>query len=137
MGTTLAAIPLTDGVPQITAGVQILTASITPKSVTNKIRAHFSGVFSGDVGGRAVIVALFDGSANALKSRLVTVVAPGYLDNISFDVEHVPGVTTEKTYSVRFGRGQSDFTASVNGTTGGRFLGESIGCTLTLEEIAA
>ncbi|MBC3540670.1 hypothetical protein ACFSC6_12330 [Rufibacter sediminis] len=137
-GTTLAQIPLDNSKPQITEGVEILSATITPKKTTNKIRATVSGMFSTDVGGVSTVIALFDGGSDALKTTAITAPAAGYIMSVAFDLVYTPGVTTAKTFSVRVGRGQPTFTVHLNGVNGvGMFFNGSSKWTLTLEEIAA
>lgn len=117
-------IPFDNTVPQNTEGAQILSASITPMSASNRIRASvfLQATCSTDFMG---IAALFrSDSANAIASSH---------SNISgmfrdFAVEQVAGVTSTLTYTVRVG--------SVTGAiTFNDYLGGSQRCVLILEEV--
>ncbi len=130
-------IPLDGSTPQNTEGVQILSASITPKSVTNKIRATVT--IQGTVGTtNTFIAALFrNATAGALRSAAMTVVA-NYLGTMVFRFEDVPGSVSAQTYYVRAGS-ISGVTAYVNynGVAADPLGANGMGCMLVLEEIKA
>lgn len=124
--TLSVAIPSDNTIPQNTEGTEILTASITPKSATNRVRVRFQG-FAGPSGNVIMTVALFrDSIANALTA---TANAGDATENIPLEFEHVPGTTSQVTYKIRAGTGSG--TMAFNALYGG--VGRA---TLVLEEIA-
>ena len=128
------AIPLDDSIPQNTEGTQILSISHTPRSTTNIIRLRFTGIFSVNAG--VGIAAVFSSaSANALRAAVTSVTAGDTRHPFVMEVEHVPGVTTALTYSVRVGANAGN-TLRMNGYSAGRELGGAMGAVLILEEIA-
>lgn len=130
-----AIIPLDDTIPQIGEGTQLLTLTITPKSVTSKIRIRFSATI-----GRLAstdpmcIVSLFNGATNAIYAMsgnvygTLNVFAGGYQDS--------PATTSPITYTVRFGP-TSAVTVYANGAAGARYLGGSSKASMVIEEIKA
>jgi hypothetical protein len=145
------AIPLDDTIPQITEGTEVVTASITPASTSNRIRARFSCMVAGNGGiAQHAIAALFqDATANALCARAVKVVDDSktylspcnpcnYLGNavvaqLVLEWEWVPATVSAITARIRVG-GNSG-TIRLNGTTGARYFGGVSAATLVLEEI--
>jgi len=130
-------IPIDDTIPQITEGTQILTASITPKSTTNKLRIRFRA--EAVVDGTApqnIVWAIFNGGANAIRAGVATIGATGAVLTLSGEVEYVPGVTTAQTITVRIG-GASGRLVRLNGSSAGRLLGGASAATLIVEEIKA
>jgi hypothetical protein len=127
-------IPEDDTVPTISEGTQILSAAITPKSTTNRVRVRFSGQAVTDTNTR-VIVAIFSGSS-CIAARIITPSGVATAFEISQEVEHVPGVTTATTYTVRIGPAAAA-NVRMNGGTGGRLFGGASKATLIVEEIAA
>lgn len=126
-------IPFDDTIPQNTEGTQILSVTLTPKSVTSRVRLRFQGQIVG--GFVNYIAAIFSSaSSNALRSGWATLDS-SYAGPLVLEHEYVPGVTTTLTFSVRIGT-QSGTTMRLNGTSGGRLFGGSAGATLVVEEIA-
>ena len=129
-------IPLDDTIPQNTEGTEIVTAAITPASVTNRIAVRFKGE-GALASGSHLIAALFqDSVANALSTGTNRV--PATASNqipVSLDFEHVPGTVNAITYKIRVGADSG--TARMNGSTSARRFGGTSLCTLILEEIKA
>ena len=128
------AIPIDDTVPEITEGTQILSASITPTSNTNKIRILFQGACS--LNNNAGIAALFRNLTTAAIAS-----SGGYSVNstlnpatIVIDFIDSPATTSATTYSIRVG---SSTVVRMNGSYLARFLGGSMRSTLVLQEIKA
>ncbi|ARM12140.1 MULTISPECIES: hypothetical protein [Rhizobium] len=141
--TLTAVIPRDDTAPQITEGTEILTLTITPKSVTNKLRCRFRGQVSRSAAG-TVIAAIFatgtsiNGTAADARNAVgVTVVSADQAFMSSVEVDFVPGITTAVTISVRVGPDAVAGTARLNGSTAGRLLGGVSAATLVVEEIKA
>lgn len=128
-------IPLDDSIPQIGEGTEIVTASITPKSATNKLRIRFRGVASTNTTNGACIVALFqDATGNAIAS---SVVSGGSSDlmNVALEFEMTSGTTSSTTFRIRVGRSINSYTLRLNGSTSARYFGGKMGATLVIEEI--
>lgn len=129
-------IPADDTIPQNTEGTQIISVSFTPKSTTSRVRLRFSGEFTMAAAGTTA-AALFSGaSANALAARTKTVTAGSNREQLYVETEHVPGVTTAITYSVRVGP-LTAVAARFNGTSAAREFGGTEVASLVIEEIAA
>lgn len=145
-------IPRDDTIPQNTEGTEIVTATITPASASNRVRVSFTGfVHNGDENTTVTaIAALFrDSIANALHATSVTVVnaITVFINSVdsrsdffqdlailSFVFEHSPATTSPTTYKVRVGPHQGD-PVFMNGLSSGRLFGGVAAATLTLQEI--
>lgn len=132
--TLATVIPVDDTIPQSTEGIQILTASLTPSSTTNKVRVRFKGQAVIDTAGANFSAALFVNSGtSAVRAAFMTVPGTSQAEEISFEFEHVPGATTAQTYAVRVGPSLGN--ARMNGGTAGRIFGGTSAATLVLEEV--
>lgn len=128
-------IPTDNTVPLITEGTQILSAVITPKSVTNKLRIRFNGqvVLPASL---SACYAIFDGNT-CLSAGYVNNPAASVLgNNFIGAVEFVPGALTARTITVRVGPGGAG-TLRMNGTTAAPVFGGKEVATLLVEEIKA
>jgi hypothetical protein len=135
--TTLStAIPIDDTIPQNTEGTQILSASITPKTTTNRIRARFQGflVGSAGAGGTAAAALFVNSGANALATSAAAHDG-GNLRAIILEHEFVPGSTSAQTLAIRVGGNATILMNSTNGSS--RAFGGVAAATLVLEEIVA
>lgn len=127
-------IAINDSVPTNTAGTQILSATITPSSSTARIRARVTGFGTVATAPGSLIAILFSSlSANALRTTASTISAAAVLGDINMEFEHVPGVTSAVTYTVRAGSNSGN--AYFNGATSGRYFGGTSAVTLVLEEV--
>lgn len=129
-------IPFDDTIPQITEGTEILSAQITPKATTHRIRVRFNG-FAGGSNGDDLTAAIFlNGAANAICAGAFTV--SNNNDNISMtlEFEHSPNSTSQQTYTIRVGP-RTNNPMRMNGTTAARKFGGTARSTLILEEIKA
>lgn len=128
-------IPLDDTIPQNTEGTEILSASITPKSATNRVRARFQGIGGSSASGKYIIAALFkDSTADALCTSTSTQVSNDVPTPVILECEFVPGDTSAHTYKIRVGP-DSAATIRMNGDDDTRYFGGSARATLILEEI--
>jgi hypothetical protein len=129
-------IPTDDTIPQVGEGDQIVTATITPKSLTNKIRARFN-CFAGPSGDGIIIVSALFSSLSADAIDVVAIAAGGggadVYQNHSLEVEHVPGSVAALTYQVRMGCSSGSY--RINGSFAARKFGGAARATLILEEI--
>lgn len=136
--TLLASAPaMADTIPQNTHGTEILSASITPKSATNRVRLRFQGFCVPTTGGGDVVIYAFSSlSSNALNAKAIYQVTATGRTECVLEVAHVPGVTTPVTYSIRIGSTAGTLTMNANAPSS-RIFGGAAKATLIVEEIAA
>lgn len=130
-------IPADDSIPQVGEGTQILSVSIAPKSITNRVRVRAEvpmGLPSGASG--IGCIALFrNGGTNAIDARFPRLV-DGFGNYCAvLEFEHVPGSTSAQTYTIR--AGGASFDVYVNADLNGRLGGGVSRATLIVEEIVA
>lgn len=130
------AIPFDDTIPQNTEGTEILTAAITPRSSTNRIRIRFIGWGSVDTTTTTIGSALFiDSTANAIAVNWVTNTGTTSVYPVAIEYEEAAGSVSSRTYRVRVG--PSSGTLRMNGTPAAR-RGGGVGlCSLVVEELKA
>ncbi|MFN9113683.1 MAG: hypothetical protein ACK5XN_26740, partial [Bacteroidota bacterium] len=131
-------LPFDDTIPQNTEGTQILSASITPKTTTNRVRVRFTAMFgTANAGGGHCSAAFFlNSTVNAIHATTAYVAATSVAASISEEWEFVPGATSAQTIAVRVGG--NGFTMAVNGVDGStRRFGGVAAATLVLQEIVA
>ncbi|WP_247337463.1 carbohydrate-binding protein [Bradyrhizobium sp. 147] len=129
-----AIIPTDDTVPQSDEGAEILAASITPKSTTNKLRVRFSGECA-PTNADNIIAALFLNSETAARAARYCTQPAGFGNLIMVEHEFVPGATTTQTVHVRVGAAVGPI--RFNGNASGRLFGGVNRTTLVIEEIVA
>lgn len=135
VATTTSLIPYDDTIPQISEGVEALTATITPKSAANVLRIDVSLQLSPSVQS-GVIAALFkDAGANALAAG-VSVAGAGSNAQVVISCFVAAGSTSAQTFRVRMGM-VSAGTLTLNGTGGTRRFGGVSASTITITEIKA
>lgn len=131
-------IPFDDTIPQITEGTQILSASITPKSVNNRVRVRFEGWGYAANNGDAIVAALFlNGGVNAVATAMSGVnffAGANACGPIVLEYEFVPASMAAQTLTLRVGGTVG--TVRMNGNTLGRRFGGTARATLVVEEIA-
>jgi hypothetical protein len=131
--TDITAVIGTGTLPTTSNGVQILTASITPNSSSNKVLAIFNGW--GTSSYYSVVASLFRGST------LVNYQQQTSQGNLSFAfnmaILDAPASTSAQTYSVRIGvAGTGGTNLRFNGSaTGTLYGGAASAATLILQEI--
>ncbi len=128
-------LPYDDTIPQSGEGVEIMTASITPKTVASRVRITFNGIVGTSGGGTIFsVVALFqDSVANALDAVAALTSASNCM-TLSLIFEHSPATVSSVTYKIRVGPGSAG-TMRVNGEYNARKFGGSARSTLVVEEI--
>lgn len=130
-------IPGDDTIPQNTEGVEFLTATITPKSASNKLRVKFQGVVSIGATDGAAAVALFrDSTANAISAAIVWISIGTGASQIVIEKEVTANSTSSTTFKLRAGN-SAGVTVRFNGQTSGRLFGGVMATTLVIEEIQA
>lgn len=128
-----ATIPLNDNKPQISAGTQILSVAITPKTATNKLIIRVVLRYCGNTG--YPIAALFQNSDVDALAAGIGGGAGGIYNELSF--EHVMvGGSGAQTFTVRVGAAGAG-NLYLNGDATARKLGGVSACTLSITEIAA
>jgi hypothetical protein len=136
-------IPWDDTIPQSNEGTEILTASITPKLATSRVRVLFSCQVSCPSGNPSyAIAALFrDSGADALRAvyttgrRILGGDAHDFQPILTLAYEDSPATTSQVTYKIRVGANNSNIHLNGNSQSG-RIFGGTSAATLILEEIA-
>lgn len=129
------AIPTDDTIPQVTEGTQILSATITPKSTTNRIRVQFTGSISASANLYVSAAVFVNGGTNAVYATFTTVQGNNLATTIALDYSYVPASTSAQAITIRVG--PQSGTVRLNGTNGARFFGGTASARLTLTEIKA
>lgn len=128
------ALSLSDTVPQITQGTQILTLTITPRFATSQIRLTFNGFGTGSLA-FWLIAALFRSPVtNAIYTATSASAAAGNGQQVTIDWIDSPATTSATTYTIRVGPNTA-MTLRMNGSSAARFFGGSAACTLVAQEI--
>jgi len=131
-GTTV--ITLSNNTPLITDGVQLWSATITPKSTSSKININGSFSYSSSQSTRQLVAYVFRGStcigATAAYISTTLVLTP-----VVIDFQDTPSSTAAQTYSIRVA-GVSTQTWYVNQYSTARFNGMLARSTITLQEIS-
>lgn len=134
--STISVIPLDSTIPQNTEGTQILSASITPSSSSNKLLIEVSLPFVDASTSLAIFVALFqDSTANALAGGMSVPASLDYSEAISFTHYMTAGTTSSTTFKVRYGPNAG--TAYINRRASGETYGNICAARLIITEIAA
>jgi hypothetical protein len=127
-------IPIDDTIPQNTEGFEIITASITPSSASNKLIIIPSIFATSSTAGAIIVCALFqDSTASALTAKAVTAGAGGWMIMNTYIHFMTAGTTSATTFKIRAGGHVG--TTYVNGNTTTRMLGGVENCSLTILEV--
>lgn len=133
-GTTI--IPWDDTIPQNTEGTEFITASITPKSATNKLLIQFSGPCSTSAAAWIGAAMFQDATAGALSATSVYMATGAGAAQINLNYQMTAGTTSSTTFKIRVGPAVAA-TVAINGaSTVGRVYGGVWPTTLTITEIA-
>lgn len=132
-GTT----PFDDTIPQVGEGNEIVTASLTPKSATNRLRVRFVGCLTraSGAGANGVVAFFVNGGADAVHSQPVYLPDNTGTQPVVAEFEYVPGATSAQAIAVRVGLGSGSIVT--NGISANRIGGGTARCTLVIEEIKA
>lgn len=123
------ALPFDDTIPQITEGTQILSASITPSSTSNKVRIRVQAA-GGGAAATNLVAAVFRGAtANAICSAVSVSAAASFINPIVLEFDDSPATTSATTYTVRVAP------CYLNGNQTQRYMGGTSRATIVLEEI--
>jgi len=134
--TANVTIPTDDTIPQKTEGVEVLTATITPTSATNKLFIIFSASMGNTIGGQSSTIALFqDATTNSLSSIITS------YNGVNNSSEHgvltyymTAGTTSATTFKIRVGP-QVGSSSYINGNAAARIFGGVASTQLTIIEI--
>jgi hypothetical protein len=129
-------IPADDTIPQSTEGYELLTATITPNSSTNKILVQFSGFCASPNTGFSASHVLFRGSTaiNVMGTShsVANSLTPVFIQHLDS-----PASGSALTYSVRVGPSSGTANFAYNSNGGTRRYGGAASAVLTLTEIKA
>jgi len=129
------ALPPDDSIPQSGEGLEVLTASITPKSASNRLIIEARVIMSADAS-RTLIAALFqDSTADALAVGMETSPAAGNMMTVFVRHEMAAGTTSATTFKIRAGTTTGTF--YINGTDSARAFGGIASCRLSIMEYQA
>ena len=130
------AIPNDNSIPQNTEGMEIITASITPKATTNRlvIRAFFPLVLANGGNINAAIALFQDSTANAIAVSSQTIGANEFI-SMALTHEMAAGSISATTFKIRIGPDAN--TLLVNGNASNRLYGGIAAVRLSIEEYAA
>lgn len=128
-------IPADDTIPQVTEGTQILTATITPKTTTNRVRVQFTGSISASANSYVAAAVFVNGATDAVYATFTTVQGNNLATTIALDYSYVPASTSAQVITIRVGPQAG--TARMNGTNSARFFGGRSTARLTVTEIKA
>lgn len=135
-GTTSAAIPLDDTIPQNTEGTELVTVSITPKSSTSLLEVTAHVLYSQGASVTSVQAAIFrDSTADAITAgwmQISTGAGPSGVLRLQCVV--TAASTSATTFKLRFG--SAGGTSRWNGS-GGRYFGDIPKTGITVREIKA
>ena len=136
--TTVQMIGAVDTVPQQTDGVQLLTASITPKRASNKLRIQARVPFSSSGAGASgsAWFALFrDNAAAAISATVLTSPQKDDGMNAALDIDVPVGSLATTTIKLRYGNVKGDNqTIGINGSSTARWMGGASRATLSITE---
>lgn len=129
-------IPADDTKPTISEGVEILSASITPTSASNRIRVRAVVPF-GPNAGISMVCSIHRGSGDALATTWQYSAGGQYVMTCVAEVEEASPGTSSVTYSVRIGgkAAATAFEIGADGSIGARRLGGALCASLVVEEI--
>ena len=130
-------IPADNSIPQISEGTEVLSVSITPASITNRLRITFSTFGDVSSGSGPHTVAVFkDSTANALCAKGFARGDASVMNGVTLTYEFVPATTSAVTISAR--AGSNSGTLNINGNSAGTAFYGGVGfSTLVVEELRA
>ena len=133
-GTTI--IPLDDTIPQNTEGDQVMSLSITPTDVNNKLLIQVVVYCTASVSNWVTAALFQDSVANALAAFANYQNIGTGANTIAFNHYMTAGTTSATTFKVRIGRDASGgSTVTFNGMSGARFFGGVMASSITITEL--
>lgn len=131
---TTSVLPVDTSIPQISEGIEILSQSITAKSVSNKIVIDAFIPWTANSAQTGVAALFKDSDSDALTATASFVSTSGGFGLLHLHFEETPSDLSAHTYSVRFG-GQGG-TVYINGWSSDNYFAGVDNCKLIIEEIA-
>ncbi|MCX8156700.1 MAG: hypothetical protein N3J91_09685 [Verrucomicrobiae bacterium] len=129
---TNAIIPVDDTPPLASEGLQVVSATLTPRTAAGFIQAQFSGMVY--VGANvAVTAALFRSGEPAALAAVTDTLTVGQLRQVTLAARVPAQSTNAQTFSVRIGPASAT-TIYLNGNASGRLLGGAAAQRLILTE---
>lgn len=136
-GTSAAVIPTDDTIPQITEGVEIMTAAITPKFATSTLYVEVLVNCAVNTLGSSCVAAVFqDAGVNALAAAFVQGGGNDFGSQVAVRFKVAAGTTTARTFRVRVGPGTA-VTMTYNGNAGTRRFGGANISSIKITEVLA
>lgn len=129
-----ALISAVDTIPQVSSGTQILSVTITPKTVGNKLRMRFSGIASASANTNLTCALFTSQSSNAAGANVHSPAAANVPNPIYCEAETVILGASPITISVRVGPTNA-VSIYMNGVSTSRLYGGAAKCVLVVEEI--
>ena len=128
--------PFDDSIPQITEGVQVLTATVTPSSTSSTILIKVAAQVSATVAGTLITTAVHrNSSTDAIAASFSGIGSGDHLYPMHLSYEDSPSTTSAVTYTVRIGANTNG--CVINGNSSGRIGGGSQVAAIDLMEIKA
>jgi len=131
--STIATIPNDDTMPQSTEGVQVLTASITPRKNTNLLIVSLSVPMSSSASNHVTAALFKDAGVDAIAVSNITAPGADFMVQPSLEFRMISGTTSSVTFSVRVGSNAGNL--YVNGQSVGRRYGGVMAAYLKIVEI--
>jgi hypothetical protein len=131
----ITAFNYTNSIPQITDGDEYLSAAITPKSSTNKLKIDVVLSYAAASGGPGAGIFKV-GTANALYAAPLVTTSTGVSNTASFSYFMTAGGTSEITFKVRAGSNAGTFYMNTD-YAGTRLYGGVCASSITITEIKA
>lgn len=136
-GSITTVTPLDDTIPQVSEGVQILSASITPRATTSTLFFSVTGQMAPTAGSGNLITAVFvNGAATSIRSSWTFSPSSGASVSVCLSGEHSPASTSAQTFTVRVGCTNAANPVALNGDSGRR-LGGAQGWALNIWEVGS
>ena len=99
-----ATIPIDNTIPQITEGIEVLTATLTPTRATSTLRIRASGVYNNNTVSGISVFALFkDSDVNAIRSIFIHEYFADHAQLFYTEVAISPATTSLVTIRLRVG----------------------------------
>jgi hypothetical protein len=140
--TATTGIPVDSSVPTQSGpaeGTELITATITPKASTSRLRVIVNGFFSNNTANTNLVMALFrDSTAAAIKTTIQATTVAGELYQVTLDHEFEAGNTLPTTLKIRVGPSSAaGGTISWNGPAGAQLFGSTSTVTMEVQEFIA
>lgn len=130
------AIPVDDTIPVITEGTAIMTATITPKSATNKLTIRAIVNIGGTAAAGSGVIAIFlQGSTNAIATAAIPATL-AYVSVCVVEATITAGMTGAMTFQANAGPSPGN-DIYINGTLGARLFGGVMLSSLSVTEVVA